>query len=73
MCYHTGKVSFAKGVYMSTLTISILITLVIIIFVVIIFAAAITKGYSYKHTVDQLEDNPYVKKEDKAETDKQRS
>lgn len=47
---------------MSTLTISILITLVIIIFVIIIFAAAITKGYSYKHTVDQLEDNPYVKK-----------
>ncbi len=59
---------------MSTLTISILITLVIIIFVVIIFAAAITKGYSYKHTIDQLEDNPYMKKEeDKAETDKERS
>ncbi|MBD7963801.1 YtzI protein [Fictibacillus norfolkensis] len=50
---------------MSTLTISILITLVIIIFVVIIFAAAITKGYSYKHTVDQLDDNPYLKNENK--------
>ncbi|MFD1356509.1 YtzI protein [Fictibacillus halophilus] len=45
---------------MSTLTISILITLVIIVFVIIIFAAAITKGYSYKHTVDKLEDNPYL-------------
>jgi uncharacterized protein YxeA len=46
---------------MSTLTISILISLVIIVFVIIIFAAAITKGYSYKHTVDKLEDNPYLK------------
>jgi uncharacterized protein YneF (UPF0154 family) len=45
---------------MSTLTISILISLVIIVFVIIIFAAAITKGYSYKHTVDKLEDNPYL-------------
>ncbi|ANC76053.1 hypothetical protein ABE65_004195 [Fictibacillus phosphorivorans] len=50
---------------MSTLTISILITLVIILFVIIIFAAAITKGYSYKHTIDQLDDNPYLKNEDK--------
>jgi len=61
---------------MSTLTISILITLVIIIFVVIIFAAAITKGYSYKHTIDQLDDNPYLKNENKDkgnEEDKERS
>jgi hypothetical protein len=48
---------------MSTLTISLLVSLVIIIFVIIIFAAAITKGYSYKHTVDTLEDNPYLKDE----------
>lgn len=46
---------------MSTLTISILFSFVIIVFVIIIFAAAITKGYSYKHTVDKLEDNPYLK------------
>jgi uncharacterized protein YxeA len=46
---------------MSTLMISILISIVIILFVVIVFAAAITKGYSYKHTVDRLEDNPYLK------------
>ncbi|OOE13190.1 YtzI protein [Fictibacillus arsenicus] len=46
---------------MSKLTISILISLVIIVFVIIIFAAAITKGYSYKHTIDKLEDNPYLK------------
>lgn len=59
---------------MSTLSVSIVITLVIIIFVVIIFAAAITKGYSYKHTVDQLEDNPYVKKEeDKTKSDTDRT
>jgi hypothetical protein len=48
---------------MSTLTISILISLVIIVFVIIIFAAAITKGYSYKHTVDKLEENPYLQKQ----------
>jgi uncharacterized membrane protein YidH (DUF202 family) len=46
---------------MSTLTISILISLVIIVFTIIIFAAAISKGYSYKHTVDKLEDNPYLR------------
>jgi uncharacterized membrane protein YidH (DUF202 family) len=50
---------------MSTLTISILISLVIIVFTIIIFAAAISKGYSYKHTVDKLEDNPYLKDENK--------
>ena len=55
---------------MSTLTISILISIVIIVFVIIIFAAAITKGYSYKHTVDKLEDNPYLKsKDEKNEAD----
>ncbi|MCM3717389.1 YtzI protein [Fictibacillus phosphorivorans] len=58
---------------MSTLTISILITLVIIVFVIIIFAAAISKGYSYKHTVDTLEDNPYLKhNEEKDEADNQK-
>ncbi|MBH0162476.1 MULTISPECIES: YtzI protein [Fictibacillus] len=56
---------------MSTLSISILITLVIIIFVVIIFAAAITKGYSYKHTIDQLDDNPYLKNETKEKETKE--
>ncbi|MBY6037857.1 YtzI protein [Fictibacillus nanhaiensis] len=45
---------------MSLLTTSILISLVIIVLVIIIFAAAITKGYSYKHTVDTLEDNRHV-------------
>jgi uncharacterized protein YxeA len=53
---------------MSTLTISILISLVIIVFVIVIFAAAISKGYSYKHTVDKLEDNPYLKNSNKEKT-----
>jgi hypothetical protein len=48
----------------------LLVSLVIIIFVIIIFAAAITKGYSYKHTVDTIEDNPYLKNgKEKDETD----
>jgi uncharacterized BrkB/YihY/UPF0761 family membrane protein len=47
---------------MSTLTISLIVSFVIIVFIIVIFAAAITKGYSYKHTVDNLEDNPYLEK-----------
>jgi hypothetical protein len=64
-------ISIHKGAFfMSTLTISLLVSLVIIIFVIIIFAAAITKGYSYKHTVDTFEDNPYLKnEEEKPETE----
>jgi hypothetical protein len=46
--------------------ISLIISFVIIIFVLVIFVAAISKGYSYKHTVDRLEDNPHVK-ENKSE------
>jgi uncharacterized protein YxeA len=48
---------------MSTLTISLIVSLVIILFVIVIFAAAITKGYSYKHTVDTLEENPFMKEQ----------
>jgi hypothetical protein len=50
--------------------ISLLITLVIVIIVIILFAAAISKGYSYKHTVDKLEDNPYLKEKEKEEETK---
>lgn len=35
-------------------------SILIIIFVLVIFVAAITKGYSYKHTIDPLENNPNV-------------
>jgi hypothetical protein len=47
--------------------ISLIISFVIIIFILIIFVAAISKGYSYKHTVDRLEDNPHINKEIKPE------
>lgn len=57
---------------MSTLMISILISLVIILFVIIVFAAAITKGYSYKHTVDKLEDNPYLSNQNVKEDEKKK-
>ncbi|MFC7370161.1 YtzI protein [Fictibacillus iocasae] len=50
---------------MSTfMIVMMMISLVIILFILVIFTAAISKGYSYKHTVDRLEDNPNVKKED---------
>ncbi|WP_257349281.1 YtzI protein [Pseudalkalibacillus decolorationis] len=33
----------------------LLITILIIIFVLVIFSVAISKGYSYKHTVDPID------------------
>ena len=35
-----------------------IVSVLIIIFVLIIFVAAISKGYSYKHTIDPIENNP---------------
>ncbi|MCK6255984.1 YtzI protein [Fictibacillus sp. KIGAM418] len=45
---------------MSTLLISIIVSVIIILFILVIFVVAISKGYSYKHTVDNLEENPYL-------------
>nr|WP_272885682.1 YtzI protein [Fictibacillus marinisediminis] len=44
----------------STLLISIIVSVIIILFILVIFVVAISKGYSYKHTVDNLEENPYL-------------
>lgn len=35
-----------------------IVSVLIIIVVLILFVAAITKGYSYKHTIDPLDNNP---------------
>lgn len=45
---------------MSTLLISIFISVMIILVVLVVFVVAISKGYSYKHTVDSLEENPHL-------------
>ncbi|WP_062236421.1 YtzI protein [Fictibacillus sp. FJAT-27399] len=52
---------------MSTLLISIVMSVIIILFILVIFVVAISKGYSYKHTVDSLEENPHLQgKKDKS-------
>ncbi|MDZ5472615.1 YtzI protein [Bacillus sp. 31A1R] len=46
----------------------VLIISIVIIFVVILLAVLTTsKAYSYKHTVDSLEDNPHLPKEGEQE------
>jgi hypothetical protein len=45
------------GLYMFKVMI---VSVLIIIVVLILFVAAITKGYSYKHTIDPLDDNPNI-------------
>lgn len=41
---------------------TVLIISIIIVFVVILLTAVTTsKAYQYKHTVDDLEENPYLK------------
>ncbi|WP_349409718.1 YtzI protein [Pseudalkalibacillus sp. SCS-8] len=42
-------------------------SVLIIIFVLVIFTIAITKGYSYKHTIDPIENNPNLKGNDEDE------
>ncbi len=43
----------------------LLVSILIIIFVLVIFVIAITKGYSYKHTIDPLENNPNLDEKEK--------
>ncbi|WP_408009641.1 YtzI protein [Pseudalkalibacillus sp. A8] len=43
----------------------LLVSILIIIFVLVIFVIAITKGYSYKHTIDPLEKNPNLDEKEK--------
>ncbi len=42
-------------------------SVLIIIVVLVLFVAAITKGYSYKHTIDPLENNPNLDGNDEEE------
>ncbi|WLD94173.1 YtzI protein [Alkalihalobacillus sp. AL-G] len=36
----------------------LIISVIIIIVTLVVFVAAISKGYSYKHTVDPIDNNP---------------
>jgi len=46
------------------------ISIVIIIVVLLLAVITTSKAYSYKHTVDPLEDNPYVHHENQGEDEK---
>ena len=44
---------------------TVLVVCIIIVIIVLLLAVITTsKAYSYKHTVDSLEDNPYMNQED---------
>jgi hypothetical protein len=38
----------------------LLVSVAIVIVILVLFVVAITKGYSYKHSVDPLENNPHL-------------
>jgi uncharacterized protein YneF (UPF0154 family) len=48
------------GSYMYTVFV---ISIIIIIVVLLLAVVTTSKAYSYKHTVDPLEDNPYIDNE----------
>ncbi|MGP4081787.1 YtzI protein [Pseudalkalibacillus sp. R45] len=45
----------------------LLVSILIIIVVLVLFVAAISKGYSYKHTIDPLENNPNIDEKEEDE------
>jgi hypothetical protein len=50
---------------------TILVVSIVIVFVVLLLAVLTTsKAYSYKHTVDPLDNNPNIKNENSEETNK---
>ncbi|MED1471367.1 MULTISPECIES: YtzI protein [Bacillus] len=47
---------------------TVFVVCIVIVIVVLLLAVLTTsKAYSYKHTVDPLEENPYIEKENKHE------
>lgn len=42
----------------------LIISIVIVLVVLLLAVLTTSKAYSYKHTVDSLEDNPHIKNED---------
>ncbi|MFT4417254.1 YtzI protein [Fredinandcohnia humi] len=50
---------------------AVLIIGIIIVLIVLFLAVSTTsKAYQYKHTVDELEDNPFVKNDHETKTEK---
>jgi uncharacterized protein YneF (UPF0154 family) len=43
----------------------LIISIIVVIIVLLLSVITINKGYAYKQTVDQLEDNPYLNEESK--------
>ncbi|MFD1739237.1 YtzI protein [Bacillus salitolerans] len=38
----------------------LIISIIVVIIVLLLSVLTINKGYAYKQTIDQLEDNPYI-------------
>ncbi|MDQ6600026.1 YtzI protein [Bacillus salipaludis] len=52
---------------------AVFVVCIVIVIVVLLLAVITTsKAYSYKHSVDPLEDNPYAEKENKDEEEQNR-
>ncbi|WP_456277903.1 YtzI protein [Bacillus sp. AK128] len=52
----------------------LIISIIVVIIVLLLSVLTINKGYAYKQTVDQLEDNPYINEQDSnSEFEKERA
>ncbi len=49
----------------------LIISVILVIVVLLLSVLAISKGYQYKHTVDELPDNPSAKNKNEEETDRE--
>ncbi|MBY0097197.1 YtzI protein [Mesobacillus maritimus] len=53
---------------------TVLIISIIIVFIVLILAVTTTsKAYTYKHTVDPIEENPYLKTKSNADEEQKKN
>jgi uncharacterized protein YneF (UPF0154 family) len=49
----------------------LIISIIVVIIVLLLSVITINKGYAYKQTVDQLEENPYLNEEEKHQKEKE--
>ncbi len=42
----------------------LIISIIVVIIVLVLSVLTINKGYAYKHSVDHLEENPYLKEQE---------
>lgn len=42
----------------------LIISIIVVIIILLLSVITINKGYAYKQTIDQLDDNPYLQEQD---------